>query len=402
MKFMSSELLFANRLFDSYENFREKTLNSRRIKHAQLVPLIEKLASETLFAVSEEGKSIEKRAINSLKIGWGSIKILLWSQMHGDESTATRALFDIFNFFKSDDFAREKEEILSNCTLIFIPMLNPDGAERFERRNAVGIDLNRDARQLVSPESQLLMNLRNQFEPHFGFNLHDQDPYYSAGETAQPAAMSFLSPAFDFAKTIDAARISGMKVITLINRVLQDFVPDKIGRYSDAFLPSAFGDVIQKTGTTIILVESGNVHYDLEKEFIRKLNFVSIVSALSSISKGSYLYENEEDYNKIPFNKKDNLFDILLKNVNLVQNELDIRADIGLRRVFGVENDTLVIAGIGDLSANSAYDNLNCPEMRVLREIRIGDSADVLVPYLTTSGLSSRFGQYEGLPGLLS
>jgi len=401
MSGMETELRFANHLFETYEDFKEKSLKGRRIKHADILPLIEKISSDANLLVLEEGKSIENRPIFSLKIGSGTTKILLWSQMHGDESTATRALFDIFNFFKKDDFSAEKNQILSKCTLVFIPMLNPDGAERYDRRNAVGIDLNRDARQLVSPESQLLMALRNRIEPQFAFNLHDQDPYYSAGDTVHPAALSFLSPAFDAQKTIDASRMSGMKLIGLINNILQEFVPGKIGRYSDAYLPAAFGDSIQKSGTTTILVESGNVHYDLEKEFIRKLNFVSILSALYSISTESYRAVNQDDYNSIPFNKKDNLFDILLKNVILVHNEHAIRADIGLRRTFGLENDTLIIAGIGDLSANSAYENLNCPEMKVKCEIRLGDSADVLVPYLTTSGLASKFGQYEGLPGLL-
>ena len=37
-----------------------------------------------------------------------------------------------------------------------VPMLNPDGAERYARRNAQAIDINRDALQLATPEGRLL------------------------------------------------------------------------------------------------------------------------------------------------------------------------------------------------------------------------------------------------------
>ena len=74
--------------------------------------------------------------------------------MHGNEPTATQAIFDILNFFNSPDFNAEKTAILSNLTVHFLPMLNPDGAELFQRRNLLGVDINRDALRLQSPESK--------------------------------------------------------------------------------------------------------------------------------------------------------------------------------------------------------------------------------------------------------
>lgn len=72
---------------------------------------------------------------------------MLWSQMHGNESTATMALFDLFNFLegKGDQYDTFRQLLNSQLRLKFIPMLNPDGADVFKRRNALDIDLNRDA-----------------------------------------------------------------------------------------------------------------------------------------------------------------------------------------------------------------------------------------------------------------
>ena len=74
--------------------------------------------------------------------------------MHGDEPTATQAIFDIFNLLISNDFTKEKKDILKHVTLHFLPMLNPDGAENFARRNALGIDINRDALAIAVTRGQ--------------------------------------------------------------------------------------------------------------------------------------------------------------------------------------------------------------------------------------------------------
>ena len=76
---------------------------------------------------------------------------MLWSQMHGDESTATMALADIFRFLVEAPGDSLRERLRNRLTIVFIPMLNPDGAEVFQRENAVGIDVNRDARRLSTP-----------------------------------------------------------------------------------------------------------------------------------------------------------------------------------------------------------------------------------------------------------
>ena len=368
---------FAKDLFQQYDFFKENTLTNRRIKHKDILPLIFK--RRNIFKFKEIGKSYEGREIFLLKIGEGSTKVILWSQMHGNESTATQALFDIFNFFENKkSFENEINQILKQCTLFFVPMLNPDGAERFTRRNAQGLDINRDALRLEAPESEILMNLIDTVKPDFGFNLHDQDVWYSAGNSKFPATLSFLAPTFNFEKEINEVRKKSMQVIVAMNKILQGIIPNHVAKYDDGFMPNAFGDNIQKRGTSTILIESGGYKNDTEKQIVRKLNFVSILHALFSISNNSYKKEDIEYYNNIPFNKKNKLFDYILKNV-IVDGEFgNYKADIGMRRIPSPKRDTLIIDDIGDLSQNCAFFEKDAKEKQ-LKDIKIGGNATSII-----------------------
>src|SRR5204862_544126 len=132
--------------------------------------------------LEEIGASVEGRAIHLLTVGDGPRRVLLWSQMHGDEPSATPALLDLADYLLSrkDDAAARR--LLAGATLLMIPMLNPDGAERYERRNAQGIDINRDALNLATPEGRLLKAIRDRHQPELGFNLHDQNRRATVGE----------------------------------------------------------------------------------------------------------------------------------------------------------------------------------------------------------------------------
>ena len=90
---------FTSKLYETYEKYKEPSLEKRRIKHNDLKPLIEQLKSNPKFEVQKVGESIEGRDLNLISIGSGSENIFLWSQMHGDEPTATQAIFDIFHFY---------------------------------------------------------------------------------------------------------------------------------------------------------------------------------------------------------------------------------------------------------------------------------------------------------------
>jgi len=363
---------FTAKLTDTYARFREQSLSNRRIKHSNIKPLIEKLGNNPLFSVSQAGLSVQNREIYLVSIGTGKTKVFLWSQMHGDESTATMAIFDIFNFFaEKNEFDDFKSEILNNLTIYFIPMVNPDGAEIFERRNSIGIDLNRDAVRLQTPEARILKNTFGSIKADFGFNLHDQSIYYSAGKSFKPAAISFLAPPTGSDKAITGARDKSMKLIGQLYNVLNDFIPGQIGKYSDEYEPRAFGDNFQKWGMGTILIESGGLKGDPEKQYLRKLNFILLMTSFVSIAGNEYLNESHDTYESIPFNEKDGMMDLILRNLSYRTDEGNIMVDVGINRTekntdsansfFQVGR----VADIGDLSVFGAYDDIDFSGMEI-------------------------------------
>lgn len=154
------------------------------------------------FEFETIGTSVEHRNIYGLQIGSGSKKVLMWSQMHGNESTTTKAVLDFLNSIAEDVENLYNKSLLEETKLYIIPVLNPDGAANYTRVNANNVDLNRDMQDLSQPESRLLMKVYREFQPDFCLNLHDQRTIFSAGETNLPAILSFLTPSSDIDRSI--------------------------------------------------------------------------------------------------------------------------------------------------------------------------------------------------------
>ncbi len=366
MATQSSEAQFAKHLFDSYDRYQFQEISSRRMKHAELTAHLASLQKSLgdLVAIEQIGTSAEGRAINLLTLGKGKTKIFLWSQMHGDEPTATLALLDILNYIGKNRNSPEVKKILSETTLLMIPMLNPDGAERFQRRTSQGIDMNRDALRLQTPEARILKSTRDRFAPEIGFNLHDQDPRYSVGDKGTVAVISLLAPAYNVAKEDNPVRLRAKKVASALTLVLESFVHGHLGKYDDTFEPRAFGDNIQRWGTSVVLVESGGWKDDPEKSFIRKLNCVGLLSVFHSIAAGSYDKAGVAPYENIPMNTR-MLFDIIIEKatVTFPDGRAPIVADIAINKEE-VRDSTGTwwkgrVVDFGDLSVFYAHEKWN-------------------------------------------
>lgn len=360
-------------ILKTYEHYKEPLITTRLFKHPTVVTLIQKHVDKGLLKNEIAGQSVQGRSINQLVLGSGKTKVFLWSQMHGDEATATMALFDLFNFFAADDrFKPLKEEILNKLELHIVPMLNPDGAEIWTRTNAMKIDINRDAENLATPEAQTLMNLAKKIKPDFGFNLHDQSTYYAAGKnTAHPATISFLAPAFNVAKDMNPTRTRAVQVIAAMNDAIQTIIPNNVAKYNDTFDSRCFGDTFQSMGISAILIESGGYPDDPDKQVIRKVNFYAVLTALTAIADGSYQNQDQNHYWALP-NNTNNLHNLILRNVRITSNGTQVQSAIAINRAQRVSEDALSfnyfgqIVKIDQLDSTFAYQDIDASNFELV------------------------------------
>jgi hypothetical protein len=279
--------------------------------------------------------------------------------MHGDEATATMALADVFRFLAEASTDPVRERMRERLTIVFVPMLNPDGAELFQRENATGIDINRDARQLATPEARTLKSLRDRIRPDFGFNLHDQSARVLAGPRGRQVAIALLAPPFGVDRGYDDVRSRARLVASVIARTLGDEIPGRIARYDDTFNPRAFGDLMQQWGTSTVLIESGALPDDPEKQRLRALNVAALLAALDAIASGSYAGADPNAYESLPGNRG-GASDVLVLGGQLVLPGLPAtRADIALVYDDALARTGAKVRDVGDLREAVAIDTVD-------------------------------------------
>ncbi|MDH3252951.1 MAG: M14 family zinc carboxypeptidase, partial [Ignavibacteria bacterium] len=346
-------------------------LSPANCKHDAVEKVLNGVVADSggLLHMENVGRSLEGRSINLIRCGTGETKVLLWSQMHGDEPTATLALVDVFSYLTSGTGEEWIRSMLKEITIHAIPMLNPDGAERAQRRTASNIDVNRDARALMTPEACILKETRDRLQPAFGFNLHDQE-LSSVGQSTNVAAIALLAPAPDHERTIPAVRMKAIQVAALIARELKLFAEGHLAKYDDTHEPRAFGDSMQGWGTSTVLIESGHWPGDPGKRFIRKLNFVSLLRGFASIAQKEYIGVDRHHYNSLEQNGK-RMYELIIRDI-LIEHTTGwtARVDVAVSRNAGSgENGLVTVRDLGDLSTFGALGTMSAKGKRVSHQL---------------------------------
>ncbi|UOX33278.1 M14 family metallopeptidase [Flavobacterium sediminilitoris] len=316
--------------------YLEKKISGRYITNEHIAPLLKSLSNK--FKIETIGKSVLDKDIFSVKFGIGKTKVLIWSQMHGNESTTTKGLFDFFNYLSSNH--ENAELIYKNYTLYSIPILNPDGAEAYTRVNANKVDLNRDAFENTQPESVLLRTIFENFKPDFCYNLHDQRTIFGTEGFNLPATVSFLAPAYNETRDFNDVRYKAIQVINKMNENLQKFIPNQVGRFDDSFNINCIGDYFTYRNIPTVLFEAGHYKDDYQRDEVRKYIFCSLLSSFNLSHESLVVNRELDNYLQIPQNSKC-FYDFLYKNVRFIDNSEEKTINFAAQYVETLQSNTI-------------------------------------------------------------
>ena len=354
------------------------------VRHKDLQKYLDSL-KKIGVKVEEVGRSYQNREIYQAEFGKGPLKVFMWSQMHGDEPTATSALIDVFTFLQNNRQVPWVKKIDETMTFRAVPMLNPDGAELYQRRSVQDIDINRDALDLKTPEAQLLKKLRDDWSPSIGFNLHDQNALTTAGNTNKQAAISLLVVYGDAAKTTSDGLERNRRICSLIVQALQNYIPGQIARYEDGFTPTAFGDNFSAWGTPVILVETGGLH-GKDQMFLVKMNFIAFMTALNSLADQSEKNANTAAYDLLPHNTSGRIYTYIFRNASIIDRQNPdqiVISSIGAvserrRSSFLPQISIVSVSGLGGMSGLEEFDSSNFYVVQKFGRLKAGESAELL------------------------
>ncbi|HJP56876.1 MAG TPA: M14 family zinc carboxypeptidase [Gemmatimonadales bacterium] len=341
------------------ERYHVGAIGSRRFTHADYWAAIAPSLASADLRTDAVGRSMLGRELRTVTFGTGPVRVLLWSQMHGDESTASMALADIFRFLAEGTGDPLRTRLHDGLTVVFLPMLNPDGAELFQRENAAGIDVNRDARRLATPEARALKSVHEGFHPDFGFNLHDQGARTRVGVAGLQSGIALLAPAYDDARSWNASRARARLVAATLAELFGHAIAGRVAKYDDTFNHRAFGDLMEQWGTSTVLIESGALPGDGDKQRLRALNVAAILGALDAIATGSYRKADPAAYERLPYNTS-GASDLLVSGGSLVlPGQPPLRADVAINYEDAVARTGARIRDVGDLADAVALDTLD-------------------------------------------
>ena len=330
----------------------------------------EALTGSTIAKRETLGKSFEGRPIEILLVGSGPKRVMMWSQMHGDEPTHTTALINLLAMLANGEACAET--LLSGLSMGIICPLNPDGAQHNTRVNGQGIDVNRDALKFATPEGRALREAIQSFKPDYGFNLHNQGHRTGVGMPPKVVAASLLVPPIDPEDTQTEWTREATRVAAFFAESIREHC-SAVSRYEIDYMARAFGEWVQRQGVSTVLVEASGWHDgDLTK--IEAPHFAAFVMTLEAIAKSGLGDDlalagvDPQSYLALDRSNAYDLFDVLVTSAGVAQHALgelskgDLGVDYPLRRSGTPKNCDGQVAAIGDLHEHGGVHLVEAPD----------------------------------------
>src|SRR5690606_27987523 len=92
---------YTNTFYNAYSDYKVPSIRGRYIHLEHIEPLLE--SYKHLSQIRILGASVENRPIYSITLDSGHQRIHMWSQMHGNEYTNTKAVLDVLKIIKDKE-----------------------------------------------------------------------------------------------------------------------------------------------------------------------------------------------------------------------------------------------------------------------------------------------------------
>jgi hypothetical protein len=116
---------------------------------------------------------------------------------------------------------------------------------------------------------------------------------------------------------------------------------------------------MQAWGTSTVLIESGALPNDPDKQQLRRLNAAAIIRALDAIATKSYESADPNIYEQLPYNTG-GAYDVLVRGGQIVlPNQPPLVADVALNYDDAVARTGPRVREVGDLTAVVAIDTID-------------------------------------------
>ena len=201
--------------------------------------------------------------------------------------------------------------------------------------------------------------MHEQLRPAFAFNLHDQDPRKRVGESDRLTALALLANPFDESLGDNDVRIRAKRLGGVIARAVRPLIGGHVSRFPEEFNPQGSGEFMVASGTSSLLLECGGWKDDPEKQFLRKVSFVALLSALQAIADDSYADVPLQEYDSLAEDDT-SVVDVILRGGTLVVPGLEpYHADVGIEFPVPFQRENGEIASIGDLGGYTASEDVD-------------------------------------------
>ena len=124
------------------------------------------------IGITPGGKPINEYILSSPN-AMNAAKVWIQSGLHGNEPAPVQSSCRLAEYLLSTD---EGKQLLYKVRLALVPIANPDGYDKMERKSGTGLDLNRDMTKMADPVTRILKQAYFEFRPDVTLDIHEFRP----------------------------------------------------------------------------------------------------------------------------------------------------------------------------------------------------------------------------------